>query len=160
MTHITLVISFFMYNIFTFPVRKNKSFLALSSLWQSAAINVFDSFVHTQKTPHIIFTLETINSWSVNFLWFKCFSQTKKNPIMLIWKQEIGKKKFELFPPHFPLIPLHCKFWNSILHNGTPPSSVQCQVRSHVGFDSLLFRNNHLMNACRNHIWVFFLAKS
>ncbi len=82
----------------------------------------------------------------------KCFSQTKKNPIMLIWKQEIGKKKFELFSPHFSLMPLHSKCWNSILHNGTPPPSVQRQVRSPLGFDSLLFRNNHLMNVCRNHI--------
>jgi hypothetical protein len=153
MTHITSVISFFMYYI-TFPVRKSKSFLALSSLWQSAAIIVFDSFVHTQKPPISYFG----NNKFVEFELFmiKWFSQTKKHPIMLIWKQEIGKKKFELFPPHFSLIPLHSKFSNSILHNGTPPSSVQFQARSPVGFDRLLFKNKHLMNACRNHIWVFF----
>jgi hypothetical protein len=116
-------------------------------IWQFCA--------HTETPPyHIYFGNNKFMEFELFMI--KCFSQTKKNPIMLIWKQEIGKKKCELFLPHFSLIPLHSTFWNSILHNDTPPSSVQCHVRSHVGFDSLLFRNNHLMNACRNHIWVFF----
>jgi hypothetical protein len=89
----------FYVHFITFPVRKSKSFLALSSLWQSAAINVFDSFVHTQKTPHIMFTLETINSWSLNYLWLSVFHKQRKTQSCWFGNKKLQKKEIWTISP-------------------------------------------------------------